>query len=836
MKGAKNKNKRYLIGNAHIDPVWLWTWQEGRAEVRSTFAAALQRIAERDGFVFTASSAQYYKWIEETDPGAFALIRQYVREGRWSITGGWWIQPDCNLPCGEALARQGLYGQRYFLSRFGVRAVTGYNVDSFGHSSQLPQLLKQCGMDNYVFSRPAQHEKELPERFIWRGIDGSAVNAYRIPYGYESNSLGELKEKLAKYGADGATGPRMVFFGVGNHGGGPTGEMLAYLDGRLAADHLQYASTDAFFTDAYADKDWPRTEGELQRHAAGCYSAHSAIKKQNRKSEAALLAAEKWAAVAEIGAGLPYEKDSIEGAWLKLLFNHFHDALGGCSIPSVCEDLLRAYGAVRTEAGRISCAAVQKLAAEIDTAKGLDPKTAKQKLGMPVVVFNPLSFETRPTVRIRRLYGGGVFRYAAFAPDGTSASVQAAEGEHLFPDSRDGVFCAKVLPLGYALYYIREAADAPRDSACKAYREEDRIPYRSLTPVYGDYVLENGRLTVRVDARTCAVKSIYGRENAEFLNGSIRAVVSDDSGNDTWAHDVSPGAHIKNNTLGVWASCNEFLGPDIGAFEGMSAEIVESGEMRCVLRCRYAYGASEMTIDYILYEGSGELCADVTLDWREKHKTITLAFPTAAENGTFVCETPYGFTARLSDGKESVGHRWACLYGERGGLYLLNDAKYSFSASGGGLRMVAARSALYADHGGIRRPNGNRPFLDAGTQTFSFALGGFFGEPDFAELTKKAEAFNAPFEISFEGYHAGTRKDTGNFLSVSAENVLVAAVKKAEDGNGYILRAYETAGRETVCTIDFCDAAAALRFAPHEIKTVRFAGYTAAVNILEEPV
>ena len=138
--------KSYLIGNAHIDAMWLWEWQEGLAEVRSTFRSALDRLNELDGWIFTSAAAQYYRWIEETDAEMFAEIAARVREGRWCIVGGWWIQPDCNLPSGESFCRQGLYGQRYFSEKFGVRARTGYNVDSFGHSAGLPQICSARAM------------------------------------------------------------------------------------------------------------------------------------------------------------------------------------------------------------------------------------------------------------------------------------------------------------------------------------------------------------------------------------------------------------------------------------------------------------------------------------------------------------------------------------------------------------------------------------------------------------------------------------------------------------------------------------------------------------------
>ena len=153
--------KLHMIGNAHIDPVWLWQWQEGFHEVKASFRSALERMKEYPDFTFVASSAAFYEWVEESDPTMFAEIQQRVKDGRWGIVGGWWVEPDCNIPAGESFVRHGLYGQRYFKEKFGVTAQTGFNVDSFGHAGTLPQILKKSGLDYYVFLRPMPHEKDI---------------------------------------------------------------------------------------------------------------------------------------------------------------------------------------------------------------------------------------------------------------------------------------------------------------------------------------------------------------------------------------------------------------------------------------------------------------------------------------------------------------------------------------------------------------------------------------------------------------------------------------------------------------------------------------------------
>ena len=214
-----NEPKVHLIGNAHLDPIWLWRWQEGCGEVLQTFRSALDRLNEYPDFVFTCSSASYYKWVEEIDPDMFAEIRARVKEGRWVPVNGWWVQPDCNMPSAESFARQALYSQLYYNEKFGRICKTAYNVDSFGHSGMLPQIIKNGGMTAYVMMRPGAHENaEIPNMFMWESFDGTQIPTFHIPdaSGYGSgnaeaiNRSRDLAEKLINEEGHGM----MIFYGV----------------------------------------------------------------------------------------------------------------------------------------------------------------------------------------------------------------------------------------------------------------------------------------------------------------------------------------------------------------------------------------------------------------------------------------------------------------------------------------------------------------------------------------------------------------------------------------------------------------------------------------------
>jgi alpha-mannosidase len=358
-----------MIGHGHIDAAWLWPWWEGMQEVWSTFRSALDRMEEHPEVCFVASSAAYYEWIERLDPGMLDEIRRRVEEGRWELVGGWWIEPDCNIPGGEALVRQALHGQRYFLSRFGRAATIGFNVDSFGHPGSFPQLLRGAGLRRYVFLRPGPHEQELPGRvFHWESADGSSVLAFRVCNSYNSGP-DDIEEELAQNRAEIRPPHRGMacFFGIGNHGGGPTRANLGAIDQlrhRWPDTSVEYGTLERFFEEAEGEGPRPAHRGELQHHASGCYAAHSGIKRWNRRAEQMLLAAERAQVLASrLNAARPAD---LGGAWRALLFNQFHDILAGTSLASVYDSARDGMGEAAAIAERELWASLQAVAARID--------------------------------------------------------------------------------------------------------------------------------------------------------------------------------------------------------------------------------------------------------------------------------------------------------------------------------------------------------------------------------------------------------------------------------------------------------------------------------------
>jgi alpha-mannosidase len=407
----------FAIGNAHIDPVWIWDWREGMREVVATFTAAADRLDNCEDLFFTASSAAYYAWVQQMDPLLFERVKKHVHAGRWNVVGGEWVEPDCNLPSGEAVCRHLLYSQRYFHKAFGIPASIGYNIDSFGHAGSLPQLLTKAGLRGYVMMRPQQHERDIPvSLFNWRGIDGTEIPTYRIPIAYttgqqadrsEAEVVRERATSLVER-AEAEKRPLMFFFGVGDHGGGPTRAAIEELRRLEASDagSVVFSTPSQYFDVALGAGSMPleTVEGDLHMHAAGCYSVVSWMKALNARSERALVEAERLAALAELATGRPFRvNEELASAWARVLFNQFHDSLGGTCTAEVHDQLREFYGYALAVADDVATRATQTVSTRVDTwveeaarsDRFCSLKPYVEHYPVPVVVFNPLSWDVQ---------------------------------------------------------------------------------------------------------------------------------------------------------------------------------------------------------------------------------------------------------------------------------------------------------------------------------------------------------------------------------------------------------------------------------------------------------
>ncbi|MDR1465947.1 MAG: alpha-mannosidase [Oscillospiraceae bacterium] len=839
----------HAIGNAHLDPIWLWRWQEGCNEALQTFRSALDRLEEYPGFVFTCSSASYYRWVEEIDPAMFAEIQTAVKKGRWVPVNGWWVQPDCNMPSGESFARHALYSQLYYHEKFGRICKTGYNVDSFGHNAMLPQLLRQAGMNAYVFMRPSMGENpNIPQNaFWWESPDGTRVLTYRLPTGYGESGPGGLTRTLEflRERGDEAGHGMMLFYGVGNHGGGPTKADIEHLTGKMKEagfEELQFSSPDDYFSDlVLAPLNLPVWKDDFQHHASGCYAATSMIKQLNRRAEQELYFAEAFDTAAAKRFGLAPKTAELKEAWLDVAFNQFHDIFCGCSIREAYDDVRDSMGHACTVAARSANQAMLRFARSIDTwVEGVsDPVSDERRAEIrhrgipslfprPVVLFNALSWEREVPVRV--LYPAMGVETADHVPV-PFQNVTASRFDN--PMAKDTLFVAKLPPLGYTLYWLYPMRDL----------EEYPVPETAVAggeTADGLVCIENENLRAEFDPATGGIARLTdktaGRTLAGDLPFAVPTVINDIEA-DTWAHNVFRFHDIK------------------GTMDLVSLKLLEKGPARALVQAKYSFGRSTLLQEFSLTAGAWTVRVECKALWAEDFTMLKIPLPLTGAAPASTYEIPNGYLKRPCNGEEEPGLAWADLTvtdeaGQRHGVAVMSDSKYSYDcpvtdgeAEGGEpvtaqLRLTVLRNVIFADHC-AQRPEREFNFTDEGLQRFTYEIYPHEGEAEQSDVTRQAYSLcSAPFVVQ-ESYHQGTAPAQESFLRITAENVIATAFKFCEDGSGdLILRCYETKGlpcTRTAISLPMADAAFWADFSAHEIKTFRIGpdGRATQVNFLE---
>ncbi|MCR4439735.1 MAG: alpha-mannosidase [bacterium] len=800
LRRAMKQDTIHVVGNAHIDMAWLWRWQETVQVCEQTFRQALEFMGKDSTFTYAQSQAQAYQWMECFHPEILAGIKEMVRRGQWLVVGGMWVEPDCNLPAGEALVRQILLGKQYLREKLGVDPRVGWTPDTFGYAWTLPQIYKKSGIDYFVTSKLWWNDTTPPEHqlFWWESPDGSRILTV-VPLSYVEE-LGEERTLRTLLDFRQATGVNhaLVLYGVGDHGGGPTKEMLARFD-HMAETRLYptvvKSSAEAFFRATETKLDLPivRNELYLQTHR-GTYTTQGAIKKRNRQMEVLLETAEKFASFAP----LPYPEQELRRAWQGTLFNQFHDILPGSSIPEVYKDAHALYDSCQALAGSALQAALEALCAEIDT----------RGKGMPVVVFNPLSWD-RSDVAWVRLPGPLLEQsYEVVDANGVLHAAQLHEDGLLFEVSG-------VPGVGYKVFWLRPAArrfwpDAPQ-----------AVPW----------TVQNGAWEVKLNAETGDIASVVDRTSGrEVLAGP---------GNQLQFFEDQPAEYDAWN-IG-------YTGKEWRADRPTELEVIAQGPVRATLRVVRPFGSSRFVQDITLYRRLPRIDISTRADWHESHVLAKAAFPVAVQARAATYEIPYGWIQRTTVPAtpaekamfEVPAQKWVDLTDDSSlhGVSLLNDCKYGHDICGNVMRITLLRS-----------PKNPDPNADMGEHEFTYSLLPHAGNWQEAESHRRAFELNYPLQVLLTQPHPGRLGKQGSFVLLDAgSGVMLSAVKRAEKGEATVLRVYELFGKETSVQVTFRERVAeafetnlleaiggsvpaarrtiSTKLAPFEIKTllVRFA-------------
>jgi alpha-mannosidase len=816
--------KVHLICNAHLDPVWQWRWDEGASEALATFRNAVDILDEHPSLVFCHNEAVLYQWTERLDPALFDDILRLVKAGRWAVSGGWFIQPDVNLPGTESLIRTIAEGRRYFRDRFGAAPRVAYNFDSFGHSGGLPQILRSAGYDMYVHMRPQAGELELPaDLYRWRGVDGTIIPAYRIAVGLYHTEHDNIEERLRagvalalKLGRD-----VPVFWGLGNHGGGATRRDLATIDAFIAREtrvRIVHSTPDRFFEAVEkAAAVAPIHDGDLQRVFTGCYTSLSRLKRQAVESLGRLVRTEAAAAAAwwRVGAGFP-ERELGE-AWKLHIFNDFHDILTGSCVEPAERDALAQYGRA-TDMGRNI--ALESLAAL--------NRGSRNSPSLPVTVFHanpslhrvPVAFECMAD---HRPFWKGKWRMRLFRSEGREIPCQEEQPESLLPFNnwRRRISFVDELPgVGVARYYLKAFEIKKK----RGHVSEVRVPKPT-------------ELAHRADAKNGLIVSLrpkIGKTATECLAGPLfEPLVVEDTA-DSWG--TGRGSYRKI----------------AGRFRPAGRSVtIEQGPVRTVTRSVLLFGGSRVIMDVVSYPSWPVLEYRFRVAWNEERRRLKLRVPTALAPAALFCEVPGGAIRRPADGEEHVHGRWFVIEGNPVAIGIASCGQHGLDMKNGELRLSVLRSSAYCHEQGFDLGTSLRgwKFADIGVHEFRLLVTAGAPASVRAMMPGLADHLAAPpAAYAHLPYDAESTSPNETLLALKPASVRLLACKRSWEGEALIVRLQEAVGRKTKAELkvarpvltfgDPCPGPVhvPLSFTPFEIKTVRVErdGTWAEAALIEE--
>jgi len=745
-------------GHAHLDLAWLWPLAETRRKMVRTIASVLDAMDRYPGYRFGQSMAQLYAWLEEDDPELFARLKARVAEGRFEVAGGMWVEPDGNLPSGEAWVRQLLHGQRWFQSRFGSMPRVGWLPDTFGYAGNLPQLLRQAGLDGFFTTKLEWNDtNRFPyDLYRWEGIDGTRVLAHQVSNpsgGYNGAVDGRaLAATWENFRGKAHHRTSLYPFGHGDGGGGPDEAMLERLP-RLAAfpglPSLRPGRIDAFFDGADADAlpVW-RGEQYLELHR-GTYTTQARIKRLNRRLEHVLVEAE--AAATLDGARADDDRGRLlHDLWTVLLRNQFHDILPGSSIRTVNEEAEAELSQALAQAEAVRTGALASLSEAIEA----DPD-ANRDAPRLLVVWN-LSLDPRP---LRTVVATPQTDLRLVAPDGRTVATQRTADGLVLDDSQ-----AIVPPMGYLA--LRTVATDPSTDPDLPGRL-DVAPDRLANDRLEVRIADDGTLAVLIDRST-------GRN---LLSGpGDRLIAHPDLPRffEAWELDPDDAEDARDLTLEA------------------PPEVVESGPLRATVRLRRGTEGLRVVQDLRLTRHGDRLEIATRIDVRGRRMLLRSLTTLDVRTDAVAFETAFGAVQRPTHRNTSwdaarfevPGHRWAEATDGRGGVALLNDGRYGHSAEGGTLGLTLVRAPIHPD-----------PYADEGEHEVTYALRPL-AAGDRGGTVAAAHDLNAPL-LGLWSEGRGHDSLERSFLAVEGPGVRLAALKPAAEGAGAVLRVYEAAGRPT---------------------------------------
>jgi alpha-mannosidase len=811
-----------LLGHAHLDMAWLWEVAETWDAAERTFRSSLSLQQSFPELTFCHSTPALYEWMELHQPEVFAGICQQVRLGKWEIVGGMWIEPDLNLISGESIARQIIYGQAYNQSRFGELTRVAWLPDTFGFCGQLPQLLKQGGIDYFVTQKFLWNDtNQFPHQlFWWESPDGSQVLSLM------SSAIGEgidplkMMDYACGWQKDTGIDESLYLFGIGDHGGGPTRDML-----ELAS---RWSQSDVFpdleFTTAvkYLDKLAGREDRQLLpvwkdelylEFHRGCFTTHADQKRSNRQCEDLLYQAELWSSIACIVTEQSYPTDlklQIETAWKQTLFNQFHDIIPGTAIEPVYVTANEGWADVE----RVTTQVISHALGEI--CDRISIPTPPIEGAIPIVIFNALNWGRTEVIKYPLNSPGNLSAWQVFNADGNLLPSQSTAEQILFlatnlPSvgyklfwlapvqnpllggvSWKGALLATHLWTGSPSKKVSQDGETPRPhfplpGGRGGYISAAPQPTATQTIASSDFIFKNQFVEVEINPETGDIASIYDIiNNHQILTSSENQLQAFSDAGQYWdAWNIDP----------------KYAEKQLLPSQLKSIQWIENGAIRQCVRVVRELAGCDFTQDYILDAHSPIVRIKTSVDWQTEHVLIKANFPLNLTADISTSEAACGAIDRPTKPQTAIEkakwelpmHRWVDLTDNSGqyGVSLLNDCKYGFDAGTDYLRLTLLRSPKWPD-----------PTADRGYHEFTYAIYPHSGTWQAAQTVRKGLELNSPLQLVqlVPQPKVDLGKDlvpNNSFIDLHAENLVLMAFKPSETiDRSWVLRCYECHGTE----------------------------------------
>jgi alpha-mannosidase len=806
----------HLVGHSHIDVVWLWRIRETKKKCGRTFSTALRLIDEYPEFTFTQSQALLYEFAKERYPDIYQEIKQRVSEGRWFPVGSTWVEPDCNLPNGESLVRQILYGKRFFQQEFGIDSNILWLPDTFGYSWALPQMMKKSGIKYFATTKLTWNDTtKFPHNsFWWRGLDGTKILTHLTPVGLEGLvTPKDIKKSWEAYQEKEKSENVLQTFGFGDGGGGPTREHVEsarFLKTITGLPSSRLSTLQEFFTQlALEGKHLPIWEDEiyLEKHR-GTYTTHGWVKRENRNAERLLYTTELFSVLGMLVGKKPtarrYPAFELERAWKLLLLNQFHDILPGTFIAAAYEDIQKDFKELRT-----ACNRLQKQYLESVMSK---PK--KKEKDFHFTIFNTLPWgrSAYVTLEVKSKEPG----FLVLDQSGRQLETQILERR----SGRTRLLCYvdQIPPLS-----LRQLMVVPT-------KKKGEHPHSwKVTPK----LVETSLFKVHFDAKG-QFSSVYDKTlRRELLAPKSR-------GNQFQTFKDQP------KQWDAWDIDPEYSQKSVDTLKFRSIKVIEEGPLRAVLRVQHQSDkGSKVTQDITFYHTLQRIDFQTHAVWKERQILWKVAFPLNVKGNQATYEIQFGSVQRPTKSSdphqkakyEVPAQQWADMSEAKFGVSLLNDCKYGHDAKENVLRLTLLRSPYYPHPVEPWRFNDD-VLTDQGEHEFSYALLPHAGNWRDGITVRAAREFNHPVLVL-----SGHYQPPPSLIVTEDKNILIESIKKAEESDEVVVRAYEAHGQTTRATFEVgwrvdqlveCDlleenptplkvahSTFSVKFSPFEIKTFK---------------